>query len=394
MKYRLALLLLLIIDLLILLSEIPDLSITFYESELLYNSHSLSVYIANFFLSNFGNNDFSLRIPFVILHILSTILIYKISKFYSTKESDRLWLVLIYIILPGVNSAALLVDNTSLVIFLLFLVVYIWLINSRSFIYVLILTLFVDKSFIYLYISFSIFFFTLRNYRYALFSIVLIFLSYYMYGFDFGGTPKGYVLDKLGIYMALFSPIIFLYMLYSMYRYVVLKKVDILWYVSIIPFMISLILSSRQDIELQNFAPYMLLSLPIAMRMFFHSYRVRLKTFRYKYTVAFILAFIILIINILAVYLNDKLYIYLDDPKKHFAYRSHIAKELSYELKKLNIDCVNAQDNHLQQRLRFYGISKCNSYYLSKDSEKDSKNVTISYANKVVYKAHVSKVHK
>jgi hypothetical protein len=67
----------------------------------------------------------SLRMPMIIIHLLSVIMLFLVSKTYLVRDSDRLWLIAIFILLPGINSAALLVDNTSIVILLLFIYVYV-----------------------------------------------------------------------------------------------------------------------------------------------------------------------------------------------------------------------------------------------------------------------------
>lgn len=394
MRYKLILLLILGVDVYVLLNEMSQLSITYYEAEILYNSYSLIHYISTLFISLFGNNEIGLRFTGLFFHTLSVLLLYKISSKYSRNESDRVWLILIYVLLPGVNSAAILLDSSSLVIFLLLLFAYVAIFKKRYISLLMLVYIFMDESFIWLYLSLVIYFLVNRRVMYSIFSFLLFISMYYIYGVDFGGSPRGYVLDELGIYGAIFSPIIFIYIIYSLYRYFVLKKLDILWYLSLIPFIISIILSFRQRVELQLFAPYMMLALPITMQMFFHSYRVRLKMYRYRYRVIFILAFALLVINIVAVFVNERLYAYLDDPKKHFAYRSHVAKELAKELKKRDIECVDANDYKMQLRLKFYSIEKCDKYRLSDIESDDSEKVTISYIDSDVFSTYVSKIHK
>jgi hypothetical protein len=46
-----------------------------------------------------------------------------------------------------------------------------------------------------------------------------------MYSFDTGGKPKGYFLDALGVYAAIFSPLLFLYFIYSMYRILIKEEI-------------------------------------------------------------------------------------------------------------------------------------------------------------------------
>lgn len=72
----------------------------------------------------------------------------------------------------------------------------------------------------------------------------------------------------------------------------------------------------------------------------------------------------------------------------------HVAKELAQELKVMGIECINS-DEKMSKRLEFYGVTKCNNYLLeeiSADSTKED-SVTISYKNRVVYSANVTKIY-
>jgi hypothetical protein len=159
-------------------------------------------------------------------------------------------------------------------------------------------------------------------------------------------------------------------------------------------FMISLLLSFRQKVEIQTFAPFLLLALPLAAQTFLHTYRIRLREFRGRYRILFYTAFILLIVNVLAVFFNQWFYRFMKDPSRHFSYPMHIAKELSGVLHRDNIQCINAGDEKLQLRLRFYGITHCENYRLEKKTTRQSRKVTISYINTPVYETYVTKVNK
>jgi hypothetical protein len=84
----------------------------------------------------------------------------------------------------------------------------------------------------------------------------------------------------------------------------------------------------------------------------------------------------------------------LEDPKRHFSYPMHVAKELSGALHHENIRCVDAGDKKLQLRLRFYEITQCNAYRLESQFNPYGKKVTISYINTPIYETYVTKVNK
>jgi hypothetical protein len=102
----------------------------------------------------------------------------------------------------------------------------------------------------------------------------------------------------------------------------------------------------------------------------------------------------LLIANTLAVFFNHYLYHFLSNPMRHFSYPMHIAKELSHQLHKNNIHCVDAENDKLQLRLRFYGITHCENYRLNEEAARGSKKVTISYTGKPIYFIYVTKIHK
>ncbi|MDD2839460.1 MAG: glycosyltransferase family 39 protein, partial [Sulfuricurvum sp.] len=112
------------INLLILIGQIQGLSIGYHEAKILYGEFSPLQQIITLSLHLFGQNDYALRAPMIVLHLFSVFLLYAISKFYVSGKNDRIWIVLIYMLLPGVTSAALIVDNAGLMIALVFLFAY------------------------------------------------------------------------------------------------------------------------------------------------------------------------------------------------------------------------------------------------------------------------------
>jgi len=126
MKYRLIFFFILGVDILILFLQTSELSISAQEAAMLYGDFSYLQYITKASLSLFGTNDFALRLPMIAFHALSTLLLYKISTKYIKREENRLWLILIFVLLPGVISSALLVNSAGFIIFGLLLFVYLY----------------------------------------------------------------------------------------------------------------------------------------------------------------------------------------------------------------------------------------------------------------------------
>lgn len=382
------------INFLILLLQVKGLSIGYHEAQILYGEISPLQLLITSSLHIFGQNDYALRIPMILLHLISVVLLYSISKHYVSRASDRLWIVLIYVLLPGVTSAALVVDNAGLIIASLFLFGYLHVNYGRYALGLLPVFIVIDPAFAYLFFAILCYGIYRKEYYYMGFGAVSLVISLSLYGIHVGGLPESRFLDTLGVYAAIFSPIVFIYIFYVLYRRMIAKELDLIWMIAMSAFIISLLLSFRQKVEVQTFAPFLLLALPLAAQTFLHTYRIRLREFRGRYRILFYTAFVLLILNVLAVFFNQWFYRFMKDPTHHFSYPMHIVKELSRVLHHNNIECINAGNEKIQLRLRFYGIAHCEDYRLDKEISQESKKVTISYINTPVYETYVTKVNK
>lgn len=395
MTYRIILLTIISIDVLILFFQTSTLSISSHEASLLYGPISLVQYITNVSLGIFGHNDIALRFPMILLHFISVVLLYLISEKYLNDERNRIWLVLIFILLPGVLSSALLVDSAGFIIFGLLLFVYVVENFSIKHTYPLLVVFsLVDGVFIYLFISLVAYSLYSKNKSFLLINIALLLTSFYLYGIKAEGSPEGHLIDTVGLYSAIFTPVIFIYIFYTLYRRFLTKDINILWFIASIPLLISLLLSFRQNINIENFAPYLIIALPLAAQSFYAAYRVRLKMFRGRYKTIFALSALFLSINFIVVLFNRELYLVIENPKKHFARKMHIAKELSQELKNREITCISTTDK-MAKRLQFYGVTNCKDNILIEKSldYTGEDSVTISYKYRPIYKAVVTNLN-
>jgi hypothetical protein len=351
-------------------------------------------YLANFSTALFGQNDVALRLPMIILHIWSVYLLYKISGYYLKEERNKYILLLVFILLPGVISAALLLNSAGVVIFASFLFAYYYLQDPKSIKIYLLLGIFalIDNSFAYLFLALALYAFSRKNYEFLGYNLFLITVNVFLYGTDIGGYPTGHFLDALGVYAAIFSPIVFIYIVYILYRNHLTKKKDVLWYIATVPLIFSLLLSLRQRVHVEYYAPFVMLSLPLAAKSFLSSYRVRLPQFRKNYKRLLNISLFFLVLNFTLVLSNKYLYLFIERPSKHFAYNNHIAKELAHILKEKGINCL-LTDYKMQERLAFYGINECSNVYTSQIPSKNSIPVTIRYNNKIVYQTYVTKIN-
>ena len=384
------------IDTLFLLYNIANISIGYKEALIYFNGHSFLHYVVNFFTSLFGRNDFALRVPILLFHILNIFLIYEVGKYFVKREEDALFAALIYALLPGVNSGAILVNNVTIVVFftLLFLIFYLKGFKYLAY-FILLFTLFIDNSFLILYVSLAFYGYFIKDKIFMIFNILLFIVSLFIWGVEFTGKPFGYFLDIFGAYGVIFSPFLFIYFFYALYRILIKERKDILWFISFTALVLSLIFSFRQRIQIEDFAAFVVIGVPLMVRVFFASYRIRLKEFRKIHKFFFVLVFGFLVLNFFILQFNKFLFLVYKNPSKHFASKFYFAKELAKKLKMMGIEEVFCEDQKLCLRLKFYGIKTGKNYLLSESklNLNRSKKVSIRYINKPVKIYYVSKIN-
>ena len=384
-------LLFILVGVLILKADL-SLSISYKEALNVFVNNSILTIITNTSIYFFGQNDIALRLPFILFYFFSVILMYKITENYFKYEKDRFIGILIFMMLPGVLSASLLVNSAIIVTFCTLLYVYHYN-KYKTHSYILLIIFFIiDNSFAILYLA--LFFFSLKekDKKLLYFSLILFVLSMYIYGFSTDGKPKGFLVDTVAIYATIFSPILFLYFIYTMYRAGIQKERSLAWYISITALLLSVIISFRQRVYIEDLAPFVVISIPLMLKTFLHSYRVRLKEFRKIYNILAILIIGMLSLNVIFTFVNKPLYILLPNQTKHFVYQYHFIKELSKELKSRNIDNLTG-DNELLLRLKFYGINQGEDYYISmKDFYNYDEKITIKYYERELFVVYIKKL--
>ena len=384
-------LLFILVGVLILKADL-SLSISYKEALNVFVNNSILTIITNTSIYFFGQNDIALRLPFILFYFFSVILMYKITENYFKYEKDRFIGILIFMMLPGVLSASLLVNSAIIVTFCTLLYVYHYN-KYKTHSYILLIIFFIiDNSFAILYLALFFFLLKEKDKKLLYFSLILFVLSMYIYGFSTDGKPKGFLVDTVAIYATIFSPILFLYFIYTMYRAGIQKERSLAWYISITALLLSVIISFRQRVYIEDFAPFVVISIPLMLKTFLHSYRVRLKEFRKIYNILAILIIGMLSLNVIFTFVNKPLYILLPNQTKHFVYQYHFIKELSKELKNRNIDNLTG-DNELLLRLKFYGINQGEDYYISmKDFYNYDEKITIKYYERELFVVYIKKL--
>ena len=351
-----------LIDFVFLLYAANSLSISYNEAEIFFQKHSLLGYILKLSAHFFGQNDLAVRGVMIFFHIASVVLMYKVSKFYIKLEFDRIIAVLLFVLLPGTLASALIINNAGICITLALLCIYLFHIKKKIlFSLFFCLAFFIDGDFLIFYAGFFIFALYKRKPPLAWLSAILFLLTLYFFGFETNGRPSGHFIDTFGIFAAVFSPFVFIFFVYTIYRIWVKEKKDLLWFIAICSFCFCMIVSVRQRLELEQFLPFCVIATPLMVRVFFNSYRVRLPKFRKGHKICTSLVMLFLIFNWSAIIFNQIFYLFLNDPTKHLTYKFDVAKELADKLKEAGVQDIATDDTRLALRLKFYGI-KTKSY--------------------------------
>lgn len=386
-----------IVDVGFLLFSASGLSISYKEALILYEAKTPLHFLVNGSCALFGYDDFGLRMPFMVIHVINVLLIYSISKPFLKNKIDRLMCVFVYVLLPGINTAALVVNEASLAIFITLLFVWCW--QNKLYLHsylILLVSLGIDNSFAIFYLA--LFFYGIAKKEKTLFVLCLFLFSasMYMYGFHTHGKPRGYFLDTIGVYAAVLSPLVLLYYMYTLYRIAIKEKKHILWFISFGAFVFSLIFSLRQRLALEDFLPFAIVAVPLMVRVFLNSYRVRLPKHRRLHKILLSIVLGSLILNFLLIIANKSLYIFFKTPSKHFAYKHNVAKELASWLKSKNITSLHVKDKKLRLRLKFYGIKDGHEFALQKLdlSDNSEENFKLNFAFKPIVRYKIISFNK
>ncbi|TLD89073.1 hypothetical protein [Helicobacter sp. MIT 05-5294] len=369
------------------------LSISYNEAKEFFNPRSFGGFAGYFSTQIFGQNDWGLRVPFLLLHLLNAFLMFFFAQGFLKRPSDALMCAFLFLLIPGVNAAALLVSNSGIVI-ALSLILCIWVQKRSKIPYLLLLVMaFADESFALVFVALIFYGMERKQTFLILVSLGLFALNMYCFGLEVGGHPSGYFLDSNGHLLLIFSPLLFLYFLYTLYRYFNTNKKPLAWYITSTTLGFIWLLSMRQRVQTESFAPLLILALPLMVNLYFSGLRVRLPQFRARYTIPFLATFLILLSCNGILFLSKPLFVLFPQANEHFAFRHFIAKELALSLKAKGIDKVQTTER-LQERLRFYGISKGTPLLTSNPLPNASK-IPILYYDKPIMAFYLqdSKLH-
>lgn len=305
-----------------------------------------------------------IRIFFIFIGFVTIILFYALSIRYFEKNQDAYLATILFMFLPGLITATTMV---SVAILVLPLVLFFVLMYERNTYwplpFVMLALFFIHEASIIFFIA--IFFYALVHKDKKLSITSAAFLIAFIYlekGIEIGGRPSGHFAEVFGLYATVFSPLLFLYFFYAMYRILLREKKNLLWYISFTALAFSLVLSIRQRVYITDFAPYVLISMVLMLDVFNRSVRVRLPEFQKHYMRGFSVVVFILLVSDLLIVTHKVSYEFIGNPEKHFAKRIYEPYHLAQRLKEEGKECHDASSRRERYQLRFYGIESCATF--------------------------------
>ena len=330
-----------------------------HEATIYYTDRSI-LYFLTHILENYFDNSLGFRLPFVIFGFLNIPLFYIMSQLYLKKEEESYLATAIYLLLPGIITSTILVNISVLVItFVLFFIIFYERKNLLGEALSMFLLLVLHDASIIFFIALSIFFTIQAKRKRLIISITFTIISLYFNGLEIGGRPTGEFLQLFGLYMALFSPLVFLYFFYALYRIALRESKDILWYISFTAFLSSVLLSLRQQVDMTDFTPYVIVSVVLMLLTYYKSICVRLPQFQKPYRLGFNITLASLIFSSLIIIFHPLFFRVIDDKSKHFAYPFYEPYWQVLELNEIGKNCYTVKKKKMQYQLKYYGIEKC-----------------------------------
>ncbi|WP_353662935.1 hypothetical protein [Hydrogenimonas sp. SS33] len=394
-RYRIAVSILLFFHLVALVWVAWHLPIGPHEATLYFESDGLVARFMHWGRWLLPHADFiNIRLPFLLLHLSNLALFYKLSTLLLKDEKSVLTAFVIYLLLPGVVSSAVLATSTGMILLVYQAFLIFWLQKREMAAYLLLpLFLFIDRSSVIFYFALLTFALWRRKVELLVTAGTLFAAALGIYGIDMHGKPVNYFVDTVALYAAIFSPLVFLYFFYAMYRILLKGEKNIIWHIGFTVLLLSLAISLRQRIPIQDFAPYVIVAIPLMVKLFFHSYRVRLPQFRKRYFFLASVVLAVLVLNTLILLFHKPLFLVMKEPRHHFAAPFYLPYWCAEALKEEGITAVHVAKRKRQEQLRYYGIADSNVTRLSGRPSPGSVAVTIRYSNRLLKRCYVSKIN-
>jgi len=304
---------------------------------------------------------FGLRLFYLLSGFLTIGLFFILSRRYFSVDQDAYLATFIFMFLPGTLTATVLV-NVAIIVLPLVLLFVILYEKGHFFVlpFIMLALFFIHEASIIFFIAVLLYAFMHKDKILSIFSLAfLVAFIYFAKGIEIGGRPAGHFVEIFGLYATIFSPLLFLYFIYAMYRILLRGKKTLLWYISFTALAFSFLLSIRQRIYITDFAPYVMIAIILMLDVFNHSLRVRLPQFQKYYKRAFYLVILFLGITVSVIVFHKMLYYVTSDPSKHFADRIYAPYLLAKKIKSEHKNCYESTKRKGYYQLKYYEIHPC-----------------------------------
>ena len=334
--------------------------ITAHEAKILYTSTDI-VSILMRWGDSLGMGFIGFRVFFIFFGFMSIGLFYELSRRYFKKDEDAYLSTLIFMFLPGILTATTLVNVVILVLPLVLLFVILHEKGHYLLLPPIMLALFfIHEASIIFFVAVLLYSVMHKEKKLAIFSLsFLLAFVYLAKGIEIGGRPSGHFAEIFGLYATVFSPLLFLYFFFAMYRILLREKKTLIWYISFTALAFSLLLSIRQRVNITDFAPYVMIAIVLMLDVFNHAIGVRLPQFQKRYKRGFIVVMSFLALSVFLIVGHKLLFLVLDDTRTHFAHRIYKPYLLAKELKSEGIECYDGAHGRERYQLRYYNILPC-----------------------------------
>jgi hypothetical protein len=331
-----------------------------HEANIYYtlsNSVSYLMHLGESFIGGF----LGLRIFFILFGVLAILLFYKVSRTYFFKQKDAYLSTMIFMLLPGILTATTLANVAIIALVLVLLFVLLYEKSIRLPLPFLMLALFfIHEASIIFFVALLIYGLIHKDKKLAIGSLAfLLAFIFFAKGIEIGGRPSGHFVEIFGLYATVFSPLLFLYFFYTMYRILLREEKHLLWYISFTALAFSLLLSLRQRVYLTDFAPYVMISIIVMLDILNNSIRVRLPQFQKRYRQGFIIVIVVLLLNTALIVFHQALFYMMSDKKQHFASRIYTPYNLAKSLQAKGIHCYDEAEGRELYQLKYYQITPC-----------------------------------
>ena len=331
------------------------------EAFVYYATDDVTLRLFTHFANGWFDNGLSFRLPFVFFGLINVPLFYIMSKYYFETKEESYFATMIFALLPGIITSAILV-NIAVVVVTLVLLFLIFYEHRRVYcgIAVMVLLLFIHDASIIFFIGLSLFAVATKDKLLFIVSLLFSIISLiYFNKLDIGGLPSGEFMELIALYVALFSPLVFIYFFYALYRIWLREKKDILWYISFTAFILSILLSLRQQVIMTDFAPYVIVAVVLMVLVYQRTVQVRLPQFQKYYKWGHKVVVGSLFIMTFIIVFHQSLFSIFKNKSQHFAYPFYQPYWQVQELREIGENCYTAKNLKRQYQLKYYGIEAC-----------------------------------